>query len=260
MFLPLSDDQPKRPPVVVTWLLLGLCVVLFFHQLGMNPRETYLFIHKAALVPAWLLGGETPPPALAAVPGPVRLITYQYLHGGFWHIFSNMLCLFVFGPTLERRCGPMRFLALYTLCGMAGGLGHALSVGPQDDTPMLGASGALAGLQGAYLLLLPHARVRVFFILFRFWLPAWLLIGFWFLTQLLSVRAGVEDDVAYMAHIAGFIAGLALIHVFRDRQRDPPPPPPSPPPAPPPRPAWDRGPAAAPDRGPWGDRPRGPWG
>jgi membrane associated rhomboid family serine protease len=146
----------------------------------------------------------------------------MFLHGGFMHLAGNMLYLWVFGNNIEDVCGHGRFLVFYLLCGVAAAFAQALP-NPTSEVPMIGASGAISGVLGAYLLLFPHARVYVlipFWIVWMHEIPAGWLLGFWIVFQLVSgLAAGsAEAGVAWWAHIGGFAAGMALIFVFRDRR------------------------------------------
>jgi membrane associated rhomboid family serine protease len=173
------------------------------------------------LIPAWLLqlrrdGPIGLPGAGVAllhqeVPVPWTLLTSMFLHGGWLHVIGNMWFLWIFGDNVEDAMGPRRFLGFYLLCGLAAALAQVL-VTPGAETPMVGASGAIAGVLGAYLLLFPRARVRCLWILVIFVtfvnIPAWALLGLWFLSQFF---VPMDSGVAWMAHVGGFLAGLGLV-------------------------------------------------
>jgi len=176
-------------------------------------------------------------PGVRGTPGPQpatweTVFTSMFLHGGFLHIFGNMLFLWIFGPNVEEAMGRIRFPVFYMLGGLVA-LGAQVAVGPNSTAPTLGASGAIAAVLGGYILLYPRARVlTLIFIIFFFTiveLPALALLGFWFLTQVLYGAAGLSDPVgnaggvAYFAHVGGFIFGLALIGVFATRRKQVPP-------------------------------------
>lgn len=156
----------------------------------------------------------------------LSILTSMFLHGGFLHIAGNMLFLFVFGNNIEDRLGRFRFTIFYLLCGLAATLGQSY-VGANSATPLIGASGAIAGVLGAYLVLFPRARVKtliIFFFITVMDLPAVLVLGLWFVLQIfqgVGSVSGAPGGVAYVAHIAGFIAGMALLLVFRPRRVSP---------------------------------------
>jgi membrane associated rhomboid family serine protease len=150
----------------------------------------------------------------------LTLITSMFLHGGWLHLLGNMLYLWIFGDQIEDRLGHMRFAAFYLLCGLAAGIAQ-VAVMPDAVVPTLGASGAIAGVLGAYWIRFPHNSVRVLVFRYVTLLPAWLVLGSWIFVQLASqvtLPAGTSSGVAYMAHIGGFIAGLVLLPLFERRR------------------------------------------
>jgi membrane associated rhomboid family serine protease len=229
--IPLRDDNPRRTFPIVTYGLIGLNVAAFLWQLSLGRNlESALF--QVAFIPArfWLPGNW--------IADLLTIVISMFLHGGLLHIGSNMLYLFIFGDNIEDRLGHGRFVVFYLACGFLATLAHAV-FSPGSRIPAIGASGAIAGVLGAYLLLFPHARVMtlipIFFFITIREIPAIFILGFWFILQLFSgVGAlGVTDahdmgGVAYFAHIGGFIAGLALVGLFggfgKARRRQPPPP------------------------------------
>jgi len=167
------------------------------------------------LVPAVFLNKTQTPPDSMGVPAELTILTAAFLHGGWIHLIGNMLFLWVFGDNVEDSMGHVRFAAFYLLCATAAGLTHVFSMPNSTDT-LVGASGAIAGVLGAYLVL--HPRVKVLVLLFRripIVLPAYLLIGAWLLIQLVGVWTGSSTPVAWQAHIGGFVAGALLIVPFR---------------------------------------------
>ncbi len=225
MFLPLKDDNPTSTfPVVTVGLILANCLV-FYHQLTLNPPAGQRFIFEWGAIPYQIVSGEILygrglfPPALT-------LVSSMFLHGGFLHLIGNMLYLWIFGNNIEDTLGHFRFLIFYVLAGLGAALLQVLS-DPQSTTPMIGASGAVAGVLGAYLLLFPRARILTLMFIFVFIrlirIPALIVLGFWFAIQLLGITSGQESGVAFFAHIGGFVAGLALVKVFqpqRSRRRN----------------------------------------
>jgi len=229
--LPLRDDNPRRTTPFVTYLLIALNVLAFLWELSLGERlQPALF--QLAFIPAryWIPGNW--------IFDLLTIVISMFLHGGLMHIGSNMLYLWIFGDNVEDRLGHGKYLLFYLLCGFGATLAHAI-FSPASRLPSIGASGAIAGVLGAYLLLYPHARVMTlipifFFITFRE-IPAVIILGLWFVLQLFSGvgSLGVPDaqdmgGVAYFAHIGGFVLGMLLIGLFggfrRQRQRQPPPP------------------------------------
>ena len=220
--IPIHDDNPTHRRPIVTIALIVACVLVYFWQISLGPRAAAGAVYSFGFIPAVLFTDTALPPELAVVPAGVTLFTSMFLHGGFMHLAGNMLYLWVFGNNIEDVCGHLRFLLFYLLCGVAAAFAQALP-NPASEVPMIGASGAISGLLGAYLLLFPHARVHVlipFGILWMHQIPAGWVLGFWFVFQLLSGLTAdpTQPGVAFLAHIGGFVAGMALIFVFRDRR------------------------------------------
>ncbi len=220
MFLPFRDDNPHNITPIVTWGLIALCVVVFLWQQGLDPRSAQLAILSYGIIPADLFGTAQLDPIIAPLPAWMTIFTSMFLHGGWMHLGGNMLYLWIFGDNVEASMGRGRFLLFYLGCGLAAALTQSLAA-PGSTIPMVGASGAVAGVLGAYLILHPFANIRVFVFLFIFIttlnIPAWIVLSFWFLGQLLS-QAGSstgQPGVAFMAHIGGFIAGVILIFKLR---------------------------------------------
>jgi membrane associated rhomboid family serine protease len=220
MAIPIKDDNPLKVIrfQTVTALLIAINVLAFVAT-GAVPGEQVLasIATGFGVVPAELLhhgvGGDYQP-----LYEPLTLITYQFLHGSWFHLLSNMLIMWILADNVEDAFGHWGFLAFYLVCGVVAGLVHALmTVGSSD--PLVGASGAIAGVMGAYILLYPRARILMllaFIIPLR--VPAWAFLGLWIVTQFLSLRAAPqmgEQAVAWWAHIGGFAMGLILTVVFR---------------------------------------------
>lgn len=178
-------------------------------------------ITQYALIPAELLRGKDLPPAIP-IPLWLTVLTSMFLHGGFMHLVGNMLYLWIFGDNVEDAMGPIRFLLFYLLCGVAAALAQ-IAVDPGSAIPLIGASGAIAGVLAAYFMLFPYARVLtlipIFFFLRLISVPAVFLLGFWFLLQVISGAGslGSGGGVAWFAHIGGFLAGAMLVFLFRRR-------------------------------------------
>jgi membrane associated rhomboid family serine protease len=229
MVIPLHDDNPSttRPYVTVGILIACVAVYLWQHLVLSHPEAQRMLL-SFGLIPAVLTGHAELPPALDVVPAWTSVFTSMFMHGGFWHLAGNMLFLWIFGNNVEDAMGHARFLAFYLLCGVAAVAAQVLP-NPGSEVPMVGASGAISGVLGAYMLLYPRARVLlgiplgfVLVQLGRF--PAIWVLAVWFLMQLgmaafASPRAsgGGEGGIAFGAHIGGFIAGLALVALFKHR-------------------------------------------
>ena len=217
-FLPLHDNARRqvieRP--WVTWGLIAATLAAFFLHPAGNGMAFARFVHSFGFIPVILSGEAHLTGGLEAIPAWLTLITYQFLHGGWAHLGGNLLYLWVFGDNIEDATGHLRFLCFYLLCGTAAGLIH-YAAAPHSAVPLVGASGAIAGVLGAYLLLHPKAKVLVPVFFIPIYLPAWLLILVWFGLQVLAVSGGDtgEGGTAWWAHIGGFLAGIILIGVFR---------------------------------------------
>lgn len=225
--LPIQDTVPSRSTPVVTRALILVNAVVFFFELAMPERALEQFFDLFGIVPA----RYTHPQWAAWVGFPVDdywpFLTHMFLHGGWLHIIGNMWTLWIFGDNVEDRMGPARFLIFYLLCGGAAAATHWLT-NADSTVPTVGASGAIAGVLGAYFLWFPTARIIVLFpILFLpyfFELPAVVYLGVWFFSQLFSgtlALAGTEEvgGIAWWAHVGGFVAGAVLCWAFRRPRR-----------------------------------------
>jgi membrane associated rhomboid family serine protease len=220
---PLKDDIPSRRRPIVTVGLIATCILIFWWQVSLGARAGAYAVYSYGFIPAVLFGDAELPVDLAVLPPFATLFTSMFLHGGLMHLAGNMLYLWVFGNNIEDNLGHARFLVFYLLCGIAAAFAQALP-DPTSEIPMIGASGAISGVLGAYLILFPHARVHViipFGFLFLHTIRAGWLLGFWFAFQLLSgvFADSSQGGVAFWAHVGGFVAGMALILVMRDRSR-----------------------------------------
>jgi membrane associated rhomboid family serine protease len=215
--LPLYDDNPTIRAPVVTCLLIGLCSGAFLWQLGQDQHQ---ILYRYGMIPAVLFGQAHLAPHLRAVPAWATLLTSMFLHGGWFHLIGNMVFLWIFGNNVEDALGHGRYLLLYLGCGVAAALTQALW-SPTAHVPMIGASGAIAGVLGAYLLLYPRSGVHVFVWIVIFFrivtVPAGVLLGLWFAMQLISglSRAPGTPGVAFWAHVGGFVSGFALLILLR---------------------------------------------
>jgi membrane associated rhomboid family serine protease len=220
IFLPLYDDNPRTSVPVVTSALIAACVVVFLWQQSLGPRGEAAADLAYGMVPAVLFGAAELPRRLQHVPPILTLVTSMFLHGGWLHLIGNMLYLWIFGKGVERALGGPRYLVFYLLCGIAAALTQGLT-NPLAEVPMIGASGAIAGTLGAYLVLYPRGNIVVFVWILIFVrlvaVPAVILLGLWFLGQLLSALStdASEPGVAVWAHVGGFVVGVLLVPMFR---------------------------------------------
>jgi len=220
--IPLHDDNPARITPFVTYGLIIACILVFFWQASLGQRGNQAVAYSLGLVPAVLTGRVALPPELVLVAPAMTIFTSMFLHGGLLHVGGNMLYLWIFGNNVEEAMGHGRFLVFYLVCGTVAALGQILQ-NPASQVPMIGASGAISGVLGAYLLLFPQARVLVLlplgFLMYMVRIPAGWVLGLWFGLQLLSssLSGSAEAGVAFFAHIGGFIAGLLLVSVFKRR-------------------------------------------
>lgn len=232
--IPLKDDIPSETFPITTLGFIGANVAAFLYQLSLElspepgaMRAAQEFVLEFGLIPCRLTAACRIP---EAAPHPVvTILTSMFLHGGIFHLGGNMLYLYIFGNNVEDILGHGRFLLFYLLSGISAAVAQ-VAVGPTSSVPMVGASGAVSGVLGAYLLLFPQARVLIlftFFIFIRFiYVPAVIVLGFWIVLQFLSglitysaMSAGREPGgVAWFAHIGGFVAGMALLFVLRPRR------------------------------------------
>ena len=221
MFVPLHDDTPLR---VIRFQFVTVAIILInvtvFLATGAFTSEQTLAIFAVGygVVPGELTG-QIAPYGFESVLAPFTLVTYMFLHGSWWHLISNMLFLWVFADNIEDAFGYVAFVIFYLLCGIAGGLLH-IAMSPASAAPLIGASGAVSGVIGGYVLLYPKARVWILlFLRLPIRIGAVWVIGGWFLLQVISLftsRDG-DADTALWAHIGGFIAGLAITFVLRSR-------------------------------------------
>jgi membrane associated rhomboid family serine protease len=212
--IPLRDIIPSRTVPVVTITIIVLNALAWLYEVAMPREDLSVFLQIYGVVPA-------------AFSAPT-LITSMFLHGSWSHVIGNMWYLWIFGDNVEDRMGHGRFIVFYLLCGIVAAVGQTL-IDPASTLPTIGASGAIAGVMGAYFVLYPHSRVLTLIPLIIFWeimeVPALLLLGFWFLMQLFSAGAIAVTastgggGVAFMAHVAGFLVGVLGVFVFRKRER-----------------------------------------
>ncbi|MFT4038320.1 MAG: rhomboid family intramembrane serine protease [Thermomicrobiales bacterium] len=213
--IPIGDENAGsvlKP--YVNFTLIGLCVLIFLYEMILPEGQLNALFFEWGAVPARIMNGE----------GLITIFTSMFLHGGWSHLLGNMVFLYVFGDNIEDAMGHVQYLLFYLLCGIAAA-GLQIALDPGSTIPMIGASGAISGVMGAYLVLFPQGRVRALMFIGAFGqvilVPAWTMIGLWFGLQLLSAFASLgasgEGGVAFWAHVGGFIAGAVLVFLFRNR-------------------------------------------
>jgi membrane associated rhomboid family serine protease len=224
--LPIKDDQPRYSTPYINSFLIGLNLLIFFLEAALDPRSLKALLHQFAVIPshvaAFLAG--SPRFSLAAVVIP--FFTSMFLHGSWMHVLGNMWFLYIFGDNIEDYLGHFKYLVFYLLAGLLAMTAQA-ATDPHSTVPALGASGAIAGIMGAYFVLYPRARVLTWFpLIFFFYLPAWVMLGYWFVVQFLggavtaiTYEGRSAGGIAFWAHVAGFIAGVVMIKLFPERRR-----------------------------------------
>jgi membrane associated rhomboid family serine protease len=220
MLLPVYDRNPLRiiPFQFMTMSLVAVTTLIFLWETGQSEAVLQRSLLVYGLIPSVLFGTDQLDPNLAPMSAPVTLVTSIFLHGDWMHLIGNMLFLWVFGDNIEDSMGHWRFLLFYFLCGAAAGLAQAMAM-PGSQEPTVGASGAVAGILGAYLVLHPKVKVLVLAMTwFPLYVPAYFLLALWLLTQVASVLFGIGGQIAWWAHIGGFVAGAILVVPFRDKR------------------------------------------
>lgn len=226
MLFPLRDDNPRQTFPLVTIGIIIVNTLVFFYQLTMSPERGALFIRAAGVIPLEITTltdiVRFPDQPRNIVPVPLTIFTSMFVHGGWLHLISNMWYLWIFGDNIEDSMGHFRFILFYLIAGLFAALAQ-IFIHPTSLVPMVGASGAIAGILGAYLIQYPRARVRCLLFIFIFFtfvdIPAFAVLGFWFIVQLLrGMTVESMADVAWFAHIGGFLAGVLLIKFFIHRR------------------------------------------
>lgn len=217
--IPLHDDNPTSIFPVITIAFIVACTLVWFWEFSLGPVIQQAIMTYGA-IPAEVVGSGYVPPQADSIPSWLTVFTSMFMHGGWMHLIFNMLYLWIFGNNVEDAMGHVRFIMFYLLCGVLAFFAHAMG-DPSSQIPTVGASGAISGVLGAYLLLHPKARVLVMipigFFIHTTRLPAVFVLGVWFVLQLVNSAASGDGQggVAWGAHIGGFIAGMALIPFFK---------------------------------------------
>jgi membrane associated rhomboid family serine protease len=221
--IPFSDDNPVEHTPYMTWLLIALCVAAFVWEVSLGDRGTDAALAVLGFTPAAYSGDLTPPPSeVLGLPAYATIFTSMFLHGGFLHLAGNMLYLWIFGNNIEEAMGHARYTLFYLVCGIMAALSMDF-IDPHSQVPMIGASGAISGVLGAYMLLYPRARVHVVIplgiILYPLWVRAVWVVGIWFAMQLASAALTdpSQPGTAFWAHVGGFGTGLILTPFLKAR-------------------------------------------
>jgi membrane associated rhomboid family serine protease len=224
--IPLRDDQPRFSTPYVTYFLIGLNVVIFLFESALTADSFRTLLYQFGMISAnitrYLSGGGR----LGLVAVLLPALTSMFLHGSWMHVIGNMWFLWIFGDNIEDHLGHFKYLVFYVASGLGAAFAQVI-LNPHSLVPTVGASGAIAGVLGAYFVLYPRARVLIWFpIFFLFYLPAWVTLGYWFAMQFLSGAATSIADysdtrggVAFWAHVGGFVAGIVLIKIVPERPR-----------------------------------------
>ncbi|MFY4727894.1 rhomboid family intramembrane serine protease [Nitrospira sp. BLG_2] len=219
--IPLQDDNPTQRTPIVTVVLIGICIAVFLYQVNLPQAAAELFAFQYGAIPAIVFGHASLSEEAVMVPASLTLVTSMFLHGGWMHLLGNMLYLWIFGNNIEDAMGHMKFIVFYVLTGILAALSHAIT-DPYSQIPMVGASGAISAVLGAYLLLFPHAHVLVLLpAIGMIRVAAGIVLGMWFITQLISggmSMGATGGGVAFFAPLGGFLAGMALIGLFKRKE------------------------------------------
>ena len=221
--IPVRDDQPRFITPYVTYFLIALNLVIFLLESTLAPESFKTLLFEFGMIPAHItayLSGAGPLGLVAVL---LPAFTSMFLHGSWMHVIGNMWFLYIFGDNVEDYLGHFKYLVFYLLTGVLA-MGTHVAVNLHSTAPALGASGAIAGVLGAYFVLYPKARVLTWFFVFVLWVPAWIILGYWFVLNFLSGTATMlavqrqnMGGVAFWAHVGGFISGALLVKMFGER-------------------------------------------
>ena len=223
---PIRDDQPRYSTPYVNIFLIALNILVYLFQASLDPQSYELFARQFGVVPSHLtafLAGSARYPLGAIV---IPFFTSMFLHAGWMHVLGNMWFLYIFGDNVEDHLGHFQYLIFYVLCGLLA-MATQVAVYPNSNLQTVGASGAIAGVLGAYFILYPRSRVLTWFFVFVLYLPAWIVLGEWFVLQFAAGAATLSmaprgrdvGGVAVWAHVGGFVAGLVMVKLFPERSR-----------------------------------------
>ena len=223
--IPLRDDQPRYSTPYINSFLIGLNLLIFLFEASLDPDSLQALVDQLGIVPVHLTAFLSGSPKYSFLGIVLPFFTSMFLHGSWMHVIGNMWFLYIFGDNVEDYLGHFQYLVFYFLVGLIA-MATQIVVDPYSRVPTLGASGAIAGVLGAYFVLYPRARVLTWFFVFIIHIPAWVVLGYWFVLQFLSGTATAlayegrnDSGIAFWAHVGGFVAGVVLIKLFPERQR-----------------------------------------
>ena len=225
-FFPFADENPTTKKPIVSWCIIFICSLIFLNYVFEQEYIKEQIFLSFGMIPAILFGHSELSSSLKVVPAFISIITSMFLHGGWMHLIGNMTYLYIFGDNVEETLGKTKFIIFYLLTGGFAALSQSI-LDTDSTIPMIGASGAIAGVLGAYLVLFPKAKIKVFFwfiIFFKvFKIRAFIVLGGWIFIQFLSFSGNDLNSggVAYAAHIGGFISGVILINIMRNKKTKP---------------------------------------
>ena len=223
---PIKDDQPRYSTPFVNWFLIVLNILIFLFEATLDPRSADLLARQFGMVPSHLAAFLAGSPRYNLPSVVIPFFTSMFLHAGWMHVLGNMWFLFIFGDNVEDYLGHFKYLVFYLLSGLFA-MSTQVAIYPHSNVPTLGASGAIAGVLGAYFILYPRARVLTWFFVFVLYIPAWIVLGEWFVMNFFSGAATLSmarasrdvGGVAVWAHVGGFLAGVVMIKIFPERGR-----------------------------------------
>ena len=223
--IPIRDDQPRYSTPYINSFLIGLNLLIFLFEASLDPASLKALIYQLGIVPAHLTAFLSGSPNYSPLAIALPFFASMFLHGSWMHVIGNMWFLYIFGDNVEDYLGHFQYLVFYLLVGLIA-MATQIVLDPHSGLPTIGASGAIAGVLGAYFVLYPRARVLTWFFVFIIHIPAWVMLGYWFVLQFLSGTATSlayegrnVGGIAFWAHVGGFVAGVVLIKLFSERQR-----------------------------------------
>jgi len=221
--LPVRDDQPRFGTPYVTYFLIGLNAVIYLFEAALTPESFKKLLFQLGMIPANITNYLSGDSRMGLVAVLLPAFTSMFLHGSWMHVIGNMWFLWIFGDNIEDYLGHFKYLVFYLLTGLIA-MATQVAVNLNSTAPTVGASGAIAGVLGAYFILYPKARVLTWFFVLVLWVPAWIILGYWFALQFLSGTATMlafqgqnMGGVAFWAHVGGFVSGALLVKLFGER-------------------------------------------
>ena len=223
-FFPFADENPTKNKPLISWGIILVCTIIFLNYVFEQDYTKEMIFLSFGMIPALIFGYSELSNSLNIVPPTFTIITSMFLHGGWMHLIGNMTYLYIFGDNIEETLGKIKFIIFYLLTGVFAALAQAL-LDPSSTIPMVGASGAIAGILGGYLVLFPRAKIKVFFWFIIFFkvikIRAYIVLGGWILIQFLSFNGSDLNSggIAYAAHIGGFISGIIFIYIMKNKKK-----------------------------------------